>query len=97
MGRCHCYPGLAVLGGSGRAGNSLSSAVWVLVLVWFPWVRGERLHTLLALGQDLLAIRRASVPAQDAVEGWRTGGGGGELSETRPAVQINCAPTSYVS
>ena len=64
LGRCRCYPGPVVLGGSGRAGDSLISAVWVLVLVWFLRVRGERLHTLLALGQDLLAIRRAPAPAQ---------------------------------
>ena len=76
---------------------ALISAVWVLVLVWFPWVRGKGLHTLLALGQGPLAICWAPAPPQDAVEGWHAGGGGGELSETRPAVQISCAPTSYVS
>ena len=51
-----------------------------MVLVWSLRVCGERLHTLLALGQGLLAVRRAPSPAQDTVEGWQTGGGSGELA-----------------
>lgn len=51
-----------------------------LFLVAFSWIRGERLHALLALEQGLLVVRRAPTPAQDAVEGWQTGGGSGELA-----------------
>ena len=80
LGRCRCYPGPAVLGDPGRAGDNLSSTAWILVLVWFLRIRGERLHTLLAFGQGLLVVRRAPTPAQDAVEGWQTGGGSSELS-----------------
>ena len=54
--------------------------VCCLFLVAFSWIRGERLHTLLAFGQGLLVVCRAPTPAQDAVEGWHACGGGGELS-----------------
>ena len=51
-----------------------------LILVSFSWIRGERLHALLALEQGLLVVRRAPTPAQDAVKGWHACGGGGELA-----------------
>ena len=54
--------------------------VCCLFLVAFSWIRGERLHALLAFGQGLLVVCRAPAPAQDAVKGRHAGGGGGELA-----------------
>ena len=93
LGRCRCCPGPAVLDGSGRAGDSLISAVWVLVLVWFlrVLVRG------FILSSPSGKVCSLSVWLSSQPRILLKGGGGGELSETRPVVQFSCAPTSYVS